>query len=63
MGGIVLVPYPMFAWYLTPDGWKQVFMLHPTVEVPPESWRAHLEAVFEAAEGRTMAALERQKED
>ena len=59
---MILVPQPTCAWYLTPDGWKRVFLLHPTIEFSPDCWRAHLEAVFEAAEGHAVAALERQKE-
>jgi len=59
---MILVPQPTRAWYRTPEGWKRVFLLHETIEFSPDCWRAHLEAVFEAAEGRTVAALERQKE-
>jgi hypothetical protein len=42
-------------------GWRTVHAarLHQTVEWPTECWRAHLAAVFEAAEGKTVAALER----
>ena len=60
MGAVILVPQPMRAWYLTPEGWKQVVALHPTVEFAPECWRAHLETTYQMAEGKTIDALVRQ---
>jgi hypothetical protein len=63
VGGVILVPQPMRAWWITPEGWKQVTILHPTVELSPECWRCRLEAVFEAAEGKTIAALQRQERE
>jgi len=59
---MMLVPQPMNAWYLTPEGRKRIWVIVQTIELAPGCWRAHLEAVFEAAEGRTVGALERQKE-
>ncbi|MCJ7510013.1 MAG: hypothetical protein MUP14_03895 [Dehalococcoidia bacterium] len=47
------------AWYMTPDGWKCLVIEYATIEFAPDCWRAHLEAIYELAEGRTMAALER----
>jgi len=60
---MILVPQPTRAWYLTSEGWKRVFLFHETLEFSADCWRAHLQAVCEAAEGRTVAALERQERE
>ena len=53
---------PMSCTYLTMAGWVTAVDCHRTIEFSADCWRAHLEAVFEAAEGKTVAALERLKE-
>jgi len=61
---MMLVPELVTVRLLSICGWQtvRIVRLHQTVEWPREAWRAHLEAVFEAAEGRRFAAVERQKE-
>ena len=60
----MLVPEFVTVRVLTICGWRSVAVarLHQTIEIAPGCWREHLKETYRLAEGRTVAALERQNE-